>query len=332
MSDKNEKILKSLFRKVNLEHRNLEIPCYIQPLLFTVLKTDPELEKILRIINFVGPVVDRGIFEEYIINTVVLDRCSVKNPISKTTLNKHLDTLNLINAINLTKKKIELTTQGLSFCAGEYVKKDSYAIPVSELELVTKAKIISFENSLTLEKTDEYKCYEKEKIYIFENGFVILNKTKDETIKKFTSRLQNKISEINSSLRDEMLEIHFENQHNKEKEIEQEIEQKYNKFINQIENMQTSEEVKQQKKHELDKKKESALKRKPEPTEIDHGEYNMDIYIPQQIYVNHKEKIDDICKYYEKNLEGSGYDLTKTLSGVDIRIGRMKIIYNVKTF
>ena len=48
MSDKNEKILKSLFRKVNLEHRNLEIPCYIQPLLFTALKTDPELEKILR--------------------------------------------------------------------------------------------------------------------------------------------------------------------------------------------------------------------------------------------------------------------------------------------
>ena len=328
MSEKNEQILKSLFRKVNLEHKNLDIPCYMQPMLYTALKTDKNLEKILRIINFVGPVIDREIFEEYITNTAVLDPCSIKESITKKTLAKYLDTLNLINAIELTNKKIELTTQGLSFCAGDYVKKDSCTITASQLKLITKAKIISFENSLTLEKTDEYECYAKEKIYIFENGFVILNKTKDETIKNFKIRLQNMINEINSSLQNEMLEVYFENQHNRKKELEQ----KYNKYINEIKNMQISEEEKQQKEDKLKQSANSSLKQIENLPAIHFGEYDMDIYIPNQIYINHKEEINDICKYYEKDLKNSGYNLSKTLSGVQIVIGRIRIIYNVKTF
>ena len=125
-----------------------------------------------------------------------------------------------------------------------------------------------------------------------------------------------------------MFEIYFENQHNRKKELEQ----KYKKRINEINNMEISEEEKQQKKYKLKQSANSYLKEIENLPAIHFGEYNMDIYIPHQIYINHKKEIDDICKYYEKNLEGSGYNLRKTLSGVDTVIGRMKIIYNVKTF
>lgn len=204
-------IYKSLFRKNNLKEHNIKIPNYLQPLTFMALETDDLLKQILMILGYIGTDIHIKTFKSFLLNYTILEvkinsKLKEKPFITKTTLNKKLKTLELINLIEIKDYRIRLTSQALSYCNNVYTKTETRATFESKLEKVTKAKLIAYTSSLIETKND--KELEKQNIYrYYPDGFVILKSNDRETFKIYKNKLENIKFIIMSEIQDNLKNI-----------------------------------------------------------------------------------------------------------------------------
>lgn len=250
-NERDLKIYRTLFRKVNLDDYMLYIPEYMQPLIYMTLESDEMIQELLKMMCYVGEYIHYNAFKEYVlemkISTSDKDRnIEEKKFISRTNLNTKLRIMELVGLIEIIGYRIKLSSQALSYCNDSYTKVQSRYMYESKLEKVTKAKllaytlaIVSIKNNSNLERVNIYRYSQ--------DGFIVSQSNEDETFNQYKYKLNMIVDlliyEINEQLYELSKDIDVDDPKFKSVQIddyeinvyiEDAIYKKYNKSINDI--------------------------------------------------------------------------------------------------
>lgn len=187
------KIYKSLFQKVNLVEHVVFIPKYLQPLTYMAIETDAKIQILLEMMCYVGRDVHLKEFKNFVSELEQFEKDKDGNKrevkfLSKSTLNLKLRTMELIGLIEIKGYRIRLTSQALSYYNDVYTKTESRATFEAKLEKVTRAKLLAFTSSLVVVKNNE--DLERKNIYRYSpDGFVVIQSNENESIMRYKSKL-----------------------------------------------------------------------------------------------------------------------------------------------
>lgn len=201
------KLLKSLFRKKNLEERFIFIPEYAQPMTFLALELDETLHEIVCMLCYIGEDIHLKEFKKFLLNYKVFKiengALVEKAYISKSHLEDKLKLLELMSLIEIANYRIRMTTQALSYFNDVYTKTERSARLETKLERITKAKLIAYTSMIDTKKANR-KELEDINVYEYTDGFVILQSNNRETFSHYYSKL-NKVKSLVISQQESIL-------------------------------------------------------------------------------------------------------------------------------
>lgn len=192
-NERDLKIYRSLFRKVNLDDYMLYIPEYMQPLIYMTLESDEIVKELLKMMCYVGEYVHYKVFKEYVLEMKISvtskeGNIEERNFISRSNLNTKLRVMELVGLIEIIGYRIRLSSQALSYYNDSYTKGQSRYMYESKLEKVTKAKLLAYTLAIVDVKNDSN--LERLNIYRYSpDGFIVSTSSEDETFERYKEKL-----------------------------------------------------------------------------------------------------------------------------------------------
>lgn len=175
---------KQLFNKNNLSDKTIHIKSFQQPMLVAAIETDELLKLILQLFYNIGYQVHLVEFKKVLVNKKIATR---------GIIDKKIELLELIGAIEIKDYYAKMTAQGISYFKDEYYKPNISVLDKSSLKQLTQAK-----GSIVTKKTRISKAFKD--VYNSDKfTYAIITNSKD-TKNKYINKLEKTIEHIKDNL------------------------------------------------------------------------------------------------------------------------------------